>query len=485
MPANRYPRYYKSFADSGAVGNANGDPASAVTGFTDDTVAAQAFIDAQPSTGCDLMLDRWYYVPNGLTRWKSNMGIVGSNSGCFRGNPAYLTSGGLPIPTTQILVQGTLIGTPLAYTSTFASGTKDFVAANSFAVNDVLLLSNFPTDPGGTDAYTQPGGTSAPRLYNYVGTGALGTAGQGMIIHANNQRQYRRRELVVLSDVQQAGAGAGFSIYSPCAYAYNINASQALTGLQFQKVNAIQNAIFENVNLLDCSIVNDLTYAPKVVGGHQYRSTVSLNRTLYGQILEFNLDAEKTDTAMIIGASSGICDLIGNARGGRINSDNGLIRVDQAHNYRIKANITGYSGNMAGCLIDTNYFQAPDGYTDVPTNVGNVDLLIAGGYFGLFATCDPFSANIDTLMLNIIGGNTPLPDAVYLKGCVNVMGRLLIPYGYLRCDGTQADIDFKHAGFYAPGPSAGGPSGNGVMSDPRVVKADIVNTIRRSTYVTY
>ena len=483
MPANRYPRFYKSFSESGAVGNANGDPASAVTGFTDDTAAIQAFIDTQPSTGCDLFLDRWYYIPGGLTRWKSNIQIVGSNSGGLRGNPAYLTSGGDPIPSTVVYVMGALTGSQLAYSSTFAAGTTDFVAANTFSVNDVVLLSNFQSDPGGTDFYTQPGGAGTSRLYNYSGAGALG--GTDGVIHANNRRQYRRRELAVLSDVQQSGTGAGFSLYSPCAYAYNINGSQALQNLGFQKINTIKNAVFENVNVIDCSIAGDLTYAMKVVGGKQYRSTIGINRSLYGQVLEFNLDAEKTDTCINIAASSGFCDISGNARGGRISSDNALLRVDQAHHFTIRGNVTGYSGGLAGCLLDTNYQQAPDGYCDVPTLVGRVDLVIGGKYFGFFASCEPFAANIDTLLLDIVGGNTPLPDAVYLKGCSNVMGRLLIPNGYLRAEGTQADIDFRHAGFYAPGPSAGGPSGNGVMSDPRVVKADIVNVIRRTNYTAY
>ena len=412
MPANRYPRYYKSFADSGAVGNANGDPASAVTGFTDDTATIQAFIDAQPSTGCDLFLDRWYYVPGGLTRWKSNIRIVGSNSGGFRGNPAYLTGGGSLIPSTVITIQGALIGSPLAYGSTFAAGTQTFPVVNTWAPGDVLMLWNYPTDPGGTDAYTQPGGASAPRLYNYSGSGALGTPGGGQVLHPNNLRQTRRRELGIVLAAVNSGGTAGFSLHSPTAYGYN-----STTQLQFQKVAPVRRAVLESVNLIDIGVNADLTDRFQVRGGSQYRSTISMGRSLSGQATGIDLDAELTDTCINIGASSRFCTASGNARGGfDPGFDNALIRVDQASNFSLDFNLNGHSSFLYGCLIDTNYLEAPDGFSDVPTLVGRIDLISAANNIILFCTCDPFAADISHIDARVLTGDTITPPSVYLKG---------------------------------------------------------------------
>ena len=407
MPANRYPRYYKSFADSGAVGNANGDPTSAVTGFTDDTAAIQAFIDAQPSTGCDLFLDRWYYVPGGLTRWKSNMRILGSSSGGFRGNPAYLPAT-VPIPSTLILIQGALIGTPLAYPSTFAANTQTFTGANSWTLGDMLLLSNFPSDPGGTDAYTQPGGTSAPRLYNYAGAGAIG--GTNQVVHPNNLRQTRRREPCIISDAVNSGGSAGFTLYSPTVYGYN-----SLTQLQFQKIAPIKNVMLEGLNLLDIYLDADLTDGFRAPNANLIRSTIAITRSLSGMVLNVKLDAMLTDNCINIAGASRFCDISGNGRGGRIYSDNGLVRVDQASDFTAVFNLAGHSHGLYGCIVDTNYFEAPDGYTDIPSLNGKVHLIDSSGNSGLVATCDCFAADISNMDFRVLYANSSSAQA-FIRG---------------------------------------------------------------------
>lgn len=395
---------------------------AACNNVTDDTVAIQAVIDARAGTPTTFFLPGTCYIPGGLSRIQPYTTFQGTNGSGFRGTTT--ADGGLP--TTRITVAGALIGSAVPYGSTIAPNTAIFPVTNSFASGDLLLLSNYPTDPAGSDSYTTNPDTS--RCYS------SGTRGSGCnTTDPRNVRQNRRREVVQVRDA----TSSQITLYSPVAHIYGSTA-----GLQFQKITPAESISFQNVSLDSIFVGADLFHNFSYRGGKAVKSWVSVSRGLFATIDPDLLDAQNTDSAVSVGGSARFVTIRGNYQGGRIYSDNSLIRIDQGLDVQVIATISGNTspvGNfngVYGVLVDTNYFESPDGYTDVSSK--NISIKVvseSNSPLSVTALCDPFSAPIYNLTVDAVSQSSA--SSVYFKGVIGGAVNLQTPGGGLELDSSS------------------------------------------------
>lgn len=378
-------------------------------GTTNDFAALQ--LAATAAIGKELYIRQTYLMSAGSILILSSNTII-SGPGKIIG-PSIASQAA---PSVYIKIQGTL-STIVPYSSTITEDTVSFTVTNTFAADDMLVLSNFPTDA--TDAYTE---TAADWL------------GEKRRAYANtsssNLRQTRRRELAVV----RSASGAAFELNAGAHHAYT-----STTSLQFQKVIpitrvnikeiTIENVLVQidygrNINI-DCTLV-----CSSIV----VRSTMQINITSLGM--------DQKDTGNVIDIHDHTAQFTVNvtSTGGNLATDNAIIRVDQVWAGNINADISGTKGKMYGVLIDSNFTENPMGYTDVPTStiVGTIvcnKCAITDGP-NVFVTCDPYFGLITNINLDITSDNST-GNALYLKGVRSSNIQMTALLGSIRFDGVQ------------------------------------------------
>ena len=383
-------------------------------GETDDTAAIQTAYDALPATGGVLFIPSPSYIGTTAILW------LGGNGHALK--PCRITGAGFigevpagaaTAPVSAIGIWGS-VGAPVAFGTAIASGTSTFNVANTFSVGDLLLLSNFPTDPGGSDAYT----SGAPDIW-----------GNSTRTYANestaNLRQTRRKELLSVESATSASFTTAQTTF--CDYS-------SITALQFQQVSPAGPVVF------DCDLAN-LTIYCKLARGHQFRGTLTAvdirNECCFGYSVEPALfDAQQYDCRVDNYEGSRNFRLSGNAVGGQSSGDNGVFKALGCVDFSIDVSVSGAGTNYHGVMTDTNFGENWTGYTDLPCGNYVVRSNCQGVSLDVFAACDPYAATNGPATVN--PGSTA--GTVYLKGAANITVEGA-PQG-LRLDGVTG-IDLK------------------------------------------
>ena len=452
---------YLDPADDGIIGD----------GVTDCSTSLGAWFAAKALLfpgGFDVAIRNRFYIPGGFAL-PSHVALHGTRSGALIGSPAYITSP-VPIPTTFITLHGAYTtGAAVGYPSTITAGATLFTVANSFTAGQYVMLNNYPTDAGGTDAYTVNGDGSR----NYTTGAYAGDAGR---IDPANKRQFRRIEPARV----RTATSSSFELYSPVAYDYSYTDQ-----LQFAPYTPVADVLFDDVVVQDILIEGWMTDQVSWRGGKLIRSTFSSGRSIGCNATEVILDAQDTDNCVGFGRSALDFRISGNFSGGNISSDNSLIRVDQAANFSIDAIGRSHKSGLYLVLVDTNYAEDPGdsrgkAYPDVPARNGRISITDSGENMTCFLSCNQFAAPIDNMMVNVVAGGNPPTQSVYFKGVSNLIAKINTPYGSMRAEGSSGKLDGFWTGLYAPGP------GNiGQLFDPRNPSVYVSNSLKTPNYSTY
>lgn len=271
-------------------------------------------------------------------------------------------------PNAYLKLWGTL-GSAAVYGSAIAEGTSAFTVANSFAADDFLILSNFPTD--GTDAYTE-GSPDAfgdrPRIYANTST--------------SNLRQTRRKEMMVV----RAATGSAFTSTSGSVFAYS-----STSGLQFQKVAPVSGVLFCGVLFKNVAV--NLRYARNISFlGCSGLSAAITGANCYNVRVDFNeFDAQSTDCRVDFFDACRSIRIDGIYKNFNSPSDNGVIKTLGCVDISGKVIVEGSTWN--GWMLDTAFTESPSGYTDLPVQNFQLDIVARGcAGQGVVATCDPYAA---------------------------------------------------------------------------------------------
>lgn len=377
--------------------NAEGD------GETDDSLALQRAFNAD--TISVFLPDGDYFIPAGtiltITKAKYIFGpgrLVG---------PEVANQGG---PSCIIKIHGTL-GTSVNIGSVIAKNTKTFVIPNSFQSNDLLMISNFPTDA--TDAYT-----------NGVSDMLGNTTRVYANLSASNLRQTRRKELAVI-----AGANSGqIGLRSGTLNAYNSTAS-----LKFEKVNAVENVIFDGVTFqniyVDAKYCRDFAFYKC----RAYSSLLVIQTSINVHCDFLDFDAQDTAGRLNIFESSRVVRITGTYRGTHTPSDNGVIATNQTSDLSIDVIVEGVDGTFGhGVHIDNNFTENWTGYTDVPSSNININA-VGRGLNGstVLVSSNPFDAYVENIVINVAsddsslqltGVNGVIINAAMLNNTINLYG---------------------------------------------------------------
>jgi hypothetical protein len=354
-------------------------------GATSDAAAAQAWLNV----GGEL------YVPNGsfflplntLLSVTSNTHISGP--GKFIG-PAVAVQG---VPTAYIQINGS-VGAGTAFGSAIAVGVKSFAVANTFAANDLLMLSNFPTDA--TDAYTEGGADIFGRkARSYANTSAA------------NLRQTRRKEILeVLS------GGNPFVTQSGTALAY-----PSTVALQFQKITPAANVRFTGVTFENIYLFSQYSRGLTFDRCYAY-SCLMQAITCYAATLDFvEWDARNGNCFLDVLESSKGTTIRGTYRGLNCTSDNGMVKMDQLFDTNVDVVVEGVRVSNA-VMLDTNFGNNPTGYTDVPSLNFNFKVICrdANAYSCVSLSNDPYCSQLSYGQVHVSSDGAGL----LVKGCDHV-----------------------------------------------------------------
>ncbi len=391
-----------------------GGACNAGNGDTPDNAAIQSAYNALPAEGGEIFIPFPSYVDSSSVIWFGGNGTALKPcriTGAAIVGESYTASATAPV--CGIGIVGSL-GAPISYSSTIAAGTNSFTLTNTFSTNDVILLSNFPTDSGGSDAYT----SATPNMF---GVSALNYSNTS----TSNLRQTRRKELLTVLVANSTTVTTN----QATAYAYG-----STQGLQFQLVNTAGPVIFE------CDLTNIQLFFNYSIGcevrGRLTNSAVA-SACCYGhKISPVLFDAGQYDCRVDNYDGCRNFNLTGNYIGGVSTGDNGVVKVDGCVEFNIDVRVDGAGTNYHGVMTDENFGQNPSGYTDLPC-LNYTIRAICDGLAGndIFVTCDPYSAANGNACVD--AGNTL--GQIYLKGASNVT--ILGSPAKLRLDGcTGADL---------------------------------------------
>ncbi len=386
---------------------------------TSDAAAIDSWLTGL-GPNCDIELTKKVYVPEGLHIPYSGMRFHGTMRGRLRGDGAFASTS-VPIPSSIVTVFGSVTGSFLSYTTAIAAGQNTFTVANTVSAGDYVALQNYPTDPGGTDAYTV--NSDGSRHYA-VGAYTL----DGQQVDAANKRQERRVEVLQID----TATSTGFVTKQNVAYDYSDT-----QGLGFQPFSPKQDVSFEGVEMQDLFVSVNATDRFSVCGSKLFRTTISTAYSFDPVIEGVSLDADHADCSINLMDATRGGRVIAKLRGGMISSDNALCRV-RCTDYFIDIDTCGHTSGMYGLLVDTNFAEAPSGFTDLPTRNGRIYVKDSGRNVAVLVSSEPFSAGHDNLDIhvtsNMVGGGTVGVGAVFLKGVTRSSVYLQIPDSFIRLD---------------------------------------------------
>lgn len=299
----------------------------------------------------------------------------------------------------QILVRGTL-GTSISLTSAITEGQKNFTQANSFAVGDLLLIQNFPTNAN--DAYT----SGTPSLF-------MGGTRTYTVSGSTTLRDTRRKQLF---DVSVASSSA-FSTYQEAAD------GMSTSSLTATKVNAVKGITFD-CNFKGGTLWCELTDGLKVTG--RFENTFLNNVTCIRSNIR-PVEFFSTTDARI--------DFFESCTGFKINTitsghtstgDNAIIKILGCQTFDIDAVITGTNVNTGyahGVMIDTIFEENPSGYPAIPSrdytvrvDVSSIRSTVNGSH-AVSIVSDPYRAKNKYGMVSVNSRN----GTVHLKGCDEIV----------------------------------------------------------------
>lgn len=274
-------------------------------------------------------------------------------------------------PTAYLKIWGSL-GAAVPFGSAIAEAASAFAVAQTFAANDLLMLSNFPTDA--TDAYTEGGADVFGQKARSYAT-----------FSPANLRQTRRKELLVVRNA----TGANFNTTMGTTNAYPSTAS-----LQFQKVTPVQNLKFIGVTFENVHI--DLQHTRNVAFiGCVGLSTVVVGKTAYNTSVDFaEFNARDTDCrADFYEACRGL-HFSGSYKNINTPSDNAIIKALGCFDITSDVRIEGCKGSAGnGFMVDTAFTENPSGYSDLPTTNFRLHITAKGcDGAGAVVTCDPYAS---------------------------------------------------------------------------------------------
>ena len=292
-------------------------------------------------------------------------------------------------PTAYLKLWGTA-GSPVSYGTTIAEGANSFTLAQSFAVDDLLLLSNFPADA--TDAYTEGAADfwgDKPRSYATVNT--------------SNLRQTRRKELLVVS----TASGSAFTTTTGAVQAYS-----STTSLQFQKITPLRNLRFIGVTFENIHI--NMRYTRNVVFENcTALSCIVVGQSCYNTQLDFaEFDARGTDCRVDFYEKCRTIRANGVFKNINSPSDNAVLKFLGCDDISGVVTVEGCL-NSNGFMVDTAFVENPTGYTDLPaTNVNMTVTARSCDGQGVALTCDPYAAKVRYCTIRYSSDDT----GVLLKG---------------------------------------------------------------------
>lgn len=382
-------------------------------GVTDDSTALQLAFNSPIKSV--YLPDGNYFVPAGKI-----LTIISSKYVWGPGKiigPPVANMGG---PACVIKIHGTL-GASVSYGSVINKGQKTINVTNTFLKDDLLMISNFPTDA--TDAFTA--GTS-----DMIGNTTRNYAN----LSTSNLRQTRRKELAVV-----AGANSGqIGLRSGTLNAYN-----STVALKFEKVNSVDNVVFDGVTFqniwIDAKYCRDFAF-------YKCRAltclvTIQTSININCDFIDF--DGQDTACRLNIFESSRLARITGIYRGTHTPSDNGVIATNQTSDLLIDVIVEGVDGTYGhGVHIDNNFGENWTGYTDVPSNNINVNA-VGRGMNGstVIVTSDPYSSVIDNLVINVASADSSLQLTGVSGAIINaaMVGQTINLYGV-----SNLDIQGKH-----------------------------------------
>lgn len=336
-------------------------------------------------------------LPAGLQTWTySDITIL---NGTIRG-PAVASQAQ---PSAYIKMWGSL-GSAVPFGITIGEGTRTFAVSNSFATGDLLYLSNYPTDA--TDAYTEgPPDVFGRRTRSYAN------------VSTSNLRQTRRKELLLV----RSASGSTFTTETGSANAYT-----STTSLQFQKVTPIQGVVFSGVRFENV-FVNMFLCRDVLLSDCIGKAAAVACQTCFNTKIDFlDFDCADTDGRIDFYDASRVFSISGSYRNFNSTADNGPVKINGCCDWRVDVLVDGIRGNLGnGIMIDTNFDEAPNGYSDLPAKNGEINGVIRDcNGLGLYISCDPYAAKAENIRFSLT-----TEDCGYsLKGTENVSGILNVAY---------------------------------------------------------
>jgi hypothetical protein len=333
-----------------------------------------------------------YYVPNStILTFPSDIELIGGTIIGPAGGLGYLKIWGS-------------VDTGVAYGSPISKGVSAFTIANTFAANDILLLSNYPTDA--TDAYSEGGADIFGRKTRSYTT--LSTA---------NKRQTRRKELIVC----KTATGSAISTYSG-----TMNAYTDTTTLQFQKVTPCSRVRFTKVTFQNIDI--DAIYAKGLVFDRcrGFRTHVEIQTSLDTTIDFSEFDSMASLYRVDCHEACRNLTITGIYRGTTTGSDNGVVKINGCADFNVNVVVEGVYGiSGEGVQVDTNFTENPTGYSDLPAQNFRLDVTARymNGGNAVQISSDAYAAPASYGSVNIIAEDAGLQiqgaNNIVLNGAIN------------------------------------------------------------------
>jgi hypothetical protein len=385
--------------DFGAIGD----------GVTDDTTAITNMVAALVSNGGGTVYlnGKTYYMGAGIVDFSALNNVTFIGPGGFKG-PSVGVQGQA---TLGIKLYGTL-GTALPYSSIISVTNGDtafpFYVTNTFAPNQYLLLSNFPTDA--TDAYTN----GIPDIFGNIPRNYANTS-------SSNLRQTRRKEILQV----RSATSSQFICYWSTSYYYSVATTQ------FQVMTMPSNILFDNVTFTNVFMYNRYTNNVSFTSCKGFASNFFFETCVNNNVDFSNCDFQNTDSRVDFFGASRFFRITGVYKNNNTPSDNGMVKATGCTDYMVDLQAAGGLGVASyGFQADTNFSNDYQGYTDL----GNLNYQIRvtakdmNGGNAVSAFTDPYAKAYVSETTNGYGKIEVTADncGVLLKGCadVNVYGNV-------------------------------------------------------------
>jgi hypothetical protein len=393
-------------------------------GVTDDSAAMGIAASSGAGQKVTIQLPGTCYVPSGFA---VPSGVTFTGPGKLLGAPVVAQG----MPTTLITATGALTGSAIPMGASIFSYSTAFTAVNSFAANDMFLLSNFPTAAGGSDACTILTDPVFGSFCTYpVSVLGNNSAGAG----PNNLRQNRRLEVGQI----RSATGTAFTVYGSIVNDY-VSTQQ----LQFQKVAPVQDIRFRDAGIDSIKLICTYCQNFALRGGRVVNSFIEVDRSLNTLFDPDSMEATNMDGSIALGGGSRYATIRGSYSGGNIPSDNGLVRIDQASDVTVNVEVHGASAGLYPIIVDTDYAENPTGYTDVPDKNIVVRAVIDGGSLGVLVSSSYLATGVYNLSLDVaVRGYQQAPDAnahsyVQLGLATSVSLHMMAPQSWFTLYGSQ------------------------------------------------